>query len=441
MGIGYEIGFIVLLTLANGFFAASEIALLSVRHGRLEQQAAQGSRAAARALELARDPDRFLTTVQIGITLVSTLAAAFGGARLSGELAGALRGIAWVGRHADGIAFALIVASITWLSLVVGELVPKRMALQNAERMARISAPVMWLLAVISRPIGAALIGSVRLVMRVIAPRGGPASRVTPADILDLAREGQRTGSVEEADAALIRKVFAFTDRRVRAAMTPRSEVVSIDVTASFDEVVRAFQTSGFSRLPVVQGALDEVVGVLYLKDILPGGAGPRNFSVRKFLRRATFVYENHPIDRLLGVFRNGESHMAIAVDEYGQVTGVITLEDVLEQLVGEITDEYDERQPRPIVLREDGSWLVDASISYDEAVEALGLPPRPAEERQAYATVAGLLLARMGHIPNAGERLEHGGFVIEVMDLDGRRIDKVMIRRAGGQGERVRAA
>jgi len=274
VGTGYEIGFIVLLTLANGFFAASEIALLSVRHGRLEQQAAQGSRAAARALELARDPDRFLTTVQIGITLVSTLAAAFGGARLSGELAGALRGIAWVGRHADGIAFAIIVASITWLSLVVGELVPKRMALQNAERMARISAPVMWLLAVVSRPIGAALIGSVRLVMRVIAPRGGPASRVTPADILDLAREGQRIGSVEETDAALIRKVFAFTDRRVRAAMTPRSEVVSIDVTASFDEVVRAFQTSGFSRLPVVQGALDEVVGVLYLKDILPGGGG-----------------------------------------------------------------------------------------------------------------------------------------------------------------------
>jgi putative hemolysin len=429
--IGVEVIVIFVLMLANAFFAASEIAIVSARRGRLQQQADAGRRTAKQALELAEHPDRFLATVQIGITLIGTFASAFGGAEIAQVLAGWLQTMPVLAPYAQTLGLVIVVVLITYLSLVIGELVPKRLALQHAERMAMIAAPVMNTIARIGRPFVVLLTVSVNGILRLLGQGRAARQTVTEEDVIYLAREATTSGNVEPAEAQLITRVFQFTDRVVRAVMTPRSEIVALDVDLPFKQAVQVFIGSGYSRLPVYQETLDAVVGVVFAKDLLRAQTLEQPPGLRELAHPAVFVPEHQHIDDLLTVFRREGEHLALVVDEYGQITGLLTMEDVLEELVGEIEDEYDLPEEPSIVRREDGSWLVDGKVAYETVRERVGLPPVPPEEQGLYTSLAGLVLARLGHIPTGGETLRVGDFELEVVDMDGRRIDRVLIHPA----------
>jgi putative hemolysin len=428
------------LILANGFFSASEIAIVSARRSRLEQAVLAGERGAKQALALSENPDRFLATVQVGITLIGTFAAAFGGARIGDLLAAWLVTFPALENYAETIALAIVVAGITYFSLILGELVPKRLALQRAERMAMFSAPIMERLAWLARPVVALLTGSVSLVLLLLFQRRAAATPVTEEDIVYLVREGAAGGAVEAHEAQLIRRVFQFTDRQVRSVMTPRTEIVLVDVHTSLPDVLEVFVSSGYSRIPVYEGAIDHIVGVLHANDVLrvlaplvsPAATGVESDSaIERLMRPPIFVVENQHIDDVLALFRQQQTHMALVIDEYGSVAGLVTLQDVLEELVGEVP-EASEVGDKAFVQRDDGSWLVDAMEPYDRVLEIVGIPALVPEEHGGFTTLAGLILARLGRIPSAGDSISVQGFLLEVVDMDGKRIDRVLIRPKG---------
>lgn len=437
-----EMAIIVLLTLANGVFAAAEIAIVSSRKGRLEQQAKLGNRGAAAALELAERPSHFLSTVQVGITLISTLAAVFGGASLTGAIEALLGSVPALAPYARSVALAIVVLLISYISLILGELVPKRLALQSAEGVAARIAPLMRGLARLADPVVRFLTASTELVLRLLGRHNVAEAPVTEEDIIALVREGAAEGTVEDAEQQLIANVFSFTDRSVRSLMTPRTEVAALAIDTPFAEALRLVAEAGYSRLPVYEDSLDHVVGILYVKDLLPLWGRAESIELRSLMRQPIYVLESQ---RALAAFQQITQQrgvMAIVVDEYGQVAGLITLEDILEEVVGNISDEYDEGGDS-IVEREDGSYLVDGLLSFADARARMALP-QAADLAQGrdYETVAGFVLALLGHIPRVGEQAEWQGYVFEVVDMDGRRIDKILVRPlASAQGERAAAA
>ncbi len=429
---GTEILIIFALILANGFFAASEIAIVSVRHSRLQQQADTGSTGAKQALYLANNSDLFLATVQVGITLISTLAAAFGGASISGPLAAWLRTIPLLAPYAESIALTIVVLLITYFTLVLGELAPKRLALHSAEQIATRVAPIMVVLSVVARPIIAALTFSTNLVLRLLGQHKIQPQPVTAEDIVYLAREGAISGTVESEEEELIHRIFRFTDRTAGDIMVPRTEIVAVEVGTPRSRIIETFLQSGYTRLPLYENSLENIVGVLYAKDLLRECYlhDEEPLDLRTIARPAFFVPEYQHVDDLLATFRRRQTHMAIVIDEYSQVVGLVTLEDVLEELVGEIQDEYDEPEENAIVQRADGSWLVDAMADHELVREKIGMGQLPEEERGNYHTLAGMILEHTGHIPKIGETVAIGDFVFEIVDMDGKRIDKVLIRK-----------
>lgn len=426
-----EIVITLLLILANGFFSATEIAIVSARHSRLQQQIDEGNQQAQVALELAEHPERFLATVQVGITLITTLAAAFTGANLSEPLAHQISLVPFLAPYAQSIALALVVILLTYFSLVIGELVPKSLALQSAERIAISSAAFMMTLSRLIRPIIALLNGSVNIVLSVLGRRSRSATPITEEDIVYLAREGIASGTVERSESELINRVFRFTDRPVNAILHPRTEIVAVEVGTPLQEVIRTFVSSGYTRLPLYQDELDNIIGVLYAKDLLSvHDAG--HVDLTKIARAAFFVSEFQHADDLLTLFRRNGIHMGIVVDEYSQVIGLVTLEDMLEELVGEIQDEYDKPESPAFVKRDDGSWLVDAMVDHEEVWEKTGFTPPPEEHEGEYHTVAGMILSYMGCIPTVGNKVNIGNATFEVSNMDNRRIDKVLVRHKG---------
>lgn len=426
-GVGLAIALILVLTLANGFFSASELAIVSARRGRLEQRARAGNRSAQQAVELAEQPDRFLATVQVGITLISTLAGAFGGAQISQPLAQALGRVTWLAPYADAVAFALVVAVITYLSLVLGELVPKRLALFHAERIAVLAAPILSWLSHAARPIIFGLTMSSNFVLHLLGQRFVGQTPITEQDILDLTHEGASSGTVEREEERLIQRVFQLADRDASAVMTPRSMIEAIPASTSVPQARDRFAEVGFSRLPVYDETLDNVAGVLHAKDLLQRDIDAVH-TVRAIMRPVSFVLEHQPLDDLLDTFRREGTHLAMVIDEYGQVAGLITMEDVLEELVGNIEDEFDvANQAQDAAIRQmpDGSWLVDGTEDYDAVRERVGLP---ALDHPDYRTIAGLVLHELQRIPSEGDTLQLGGFTFEVVDMDGQRIDKIRI-------------
>lgn len=424
-----EIIIIFALILANAFFAASEIAIVSARRSRLHQQVEAGKKSAQQALTLAEHPDHFLATVQIGMTLISTLAAAFGGASISQFLTTWIATIPLLKPYANSIALAIVVVLLTYFSLVIGELAPKRLALQASEGIALFVAPFMTGMARIARPVVTVLNTSADFVLRLLGQYKKEKETVTEEDIVYLAREGAVSGTVETEEEEFISRVFRFTDRTISDIMEPRTEIVAIETGTPLPEVIETFLESGYTRLPLYEESLDNILGVLYAKDLLRASANAKGDDLRALARPAFFISEYQHVDDLLTTFRRRGIHMALVIDEYSQVVGLITLEDVLEELVGEIQDEYDQPADSAIVQREDGSWLVDAMTDHETVREKIGMPPRPEEERGDYHTVAGMVLAHIGHIPKVGETVTIDHFVFEIVDMDGRRIDKILVR------------
>ncbi len=341
MSSAIEILIILLLILANGFFAASEIAIVSARRGRLQQRADAGDAGARQALELTANPERFLAAVQVGITLIGTFTAAFGGASISYDLAKWFSGFPMLSQYAEVLALGSVVLVISYFSLILGELVPKRLALQSAERVAAFTAPVMTGMAIVMRPVIALLNASVNLVLHVVGQRNSPISAVTEEDVVQLMHEGIASGTITAGEGELIQRVFRFSDRPVSAVMTPRSNIIAITVGTPRAEVLQTFARAGHSRLPVYEDSLETIVGVLHAKDMLQTCLGEEQVDLKLLAREPLFIAEDHNADDLLAMFRQTGMHVAIVLDEHRQVRGLVTLEDLVKDLVGDIKREH----------------------------------------------------------------------------------------------------
>ena len=427
-GVSLEIVIILLLVLANGIFAMSEIAVVAARKIRLQQRAEEGDHRAKAALELANAPAQFLSTVQFGITLVGVLAGAYGGARLSVPMAEFIRQIPELARYAESIALGLVVAGITVLSLIFGELVPKNVGLQYPESIASWVARPMMLLSKIGGPIVKALTGVTTLVMKLFGVKGDPEGHLTEDEIRAVISEGAETGVIEPAEESIVQRVFQLGDQRVAAIMTPRVDIEWVDVGITAEELREFLSSHVHTQFVVCQDDLDNVLGTVRAADLLPAMLKGGTINLRALIREALFVPDSMRAFQLLESFRSSHKHVAVVMDEFGAVEGLVTVTDLLEGLVGALpADAADARGP--FVSRADGSWLVEGSAAMDDVVEKLDLQ-LPEEEAGAYHTLAGFVMARLGHIPRTADRFEWGPWRFEVVDMDGRRVDKVLVSR-----------
>jgi putative hemolysin len=427
MGIGTEVLVVLLLLVANGVFAMSEIALVSSRKSRLQQRAEEGDHAARRALELAERPERFLATVQVGITLVGTLAGAFGGAAIAEPLADWLARYPSVEKYAEPLALGIVVLGITYFSLIIGELVPKQIGLNHPERIAALVAGPMDVLSRVARPLVWLLTTSTRGVLRLLRIRKPQEPPVTEAEIAVLLEQGTQAGVFEEEEQELVERVFWLGDQRVVSLMTPRHRIVWLDVDASVEEHRQAMVEHRFSRYLVCEGALDRVLGMVEVKDLWAAElSGQRVDDLRALLRQPLFIPESTRALHVLEQFRETGVHLALVVNEYGGTEGIVTLNDVLEEISGEM-GRGDALPISPVVRRDDGSLLVDGSLSMEEFRELLDLEDRRQELRE-YRTLGGWVFTTMGRVPRPGEHFEANGYRVEVVDMDGNRIDKVLV-------------
>ncbi len=435
-----EVLLILFLVLLNGVFAMSEIAVVSARKARLQERAERGSRQARRALRLAEEPNRFLATVQVGITLIGILAGAFGGATLAEHATAWVATSRTLAPYAEAIGLGVVVLGITYLSLVLGELVPKRIGLNAPERIAALVAGPMNALSVVGRPLVTLLTWSTEVVMRLLPTRRGEEPPVTEAEIAVLLEQGTEAGVFQEEEQALVERVFWLADQRVVTVMTPRVRVAWLDVDDPPERVREQVLAWPYSRFPVCEGSLDRVVGVLEVRDLWAAGPGSEA-NLRALLREALFVPESTTALALLERFREGAPPVAVVVDEYGGMEGVVTLHDLLEALVGDLRVPGAAAEPS-VVRREDGSYLVDGAILMDELRDVLGLEERRGEERGEYRTLGGLVFSALGRVPRSGDHFVSGGFRFEVVDMDRNRIDKVLVARVprpphgGGEGD-----
>ncbi|NLX94881.1 MAG: HlyC/CorC family transporter [Rhodopirellula sp.] len=432
MSIEWEILFIFLLILANGFFAAAEIAILTARRSRLGPEADAGDRAARVALELARDPNRFLPTVQVGITLIGTVAATFGGAHVVGFLAERIKAIpvAALASHAESIALGIVILSITYLSLLFGELVPKRLALRGAERLAKLVSLPMQGLSIVARPLVWVLGISTDAVLTILRSRDAPEVSVSVEDIEHLMQSGSDEGVLDPAELRAATKALRLGDRTVREIMRPRVEIDALDVETPPDEIVGAVVMSGFSRVPVYQGDLDNILGFIYNKDLFLQLHMGWPIDIHKLMRPAPLVPETLRLDQLLDLFRTKRTQMAVILDEYGGTEGLVTMEDVLEELVGEIHDEHRRAEDQTIVRRDEASWSIDGGVRIGDLLEAADLAELRMAAPQEVATVGGLVQSLLGRLPVVGDRAAWHNLVIEVTAMDGLRIDRLLVTR-----------
>jgi putative hemolysin len=420
-----EVSFILVLILANGVFAGSEIAIVSARKSRLQQRADSDSRY-RQALELANDPNRFLPTVQIGITLVGVFAGAFGGATVAQQLAGYFADVPALARYAQPLAIGIVVAIITYLTLVIGELVPKRIALMHAERIAAAVARPMHIVSRVATPLVHTLGASTNLLLRALPIRESKEPAVTEEDVRVLLEQGTRAGVFLTAEQDIVENVFWLGDQRVDAVMTPRHRIAWIDARAAGEDQLRRMVEDPQARYILCNGDLDNVVGVVPMKDVWPRIIQGRDLDLAGLATAPLFVPESARALAVLEQFRTARVHVALIVDEYGSVQGLCTLADILEGLVGEILE-----MPRDeIVPRQDGSWLVDASVRLETLRELLELPAPEEQDRPEYRTIGGYIMHSLGRVPGAAEFVEWEGYRVEVVDMDGKRIDKVLVTR-----------
>jgi len=422
-----EILIVLALTIVNGVLAMSELAVVSSRTARLKVLSDQGNKGAATALRLAENPGRFLSSVQIGITLVGVLSGAFSGATLGTRLS------EWLGTQgfspsvSDTLGVGIVVVAITYLSLILGELVPKQIALRDPERIAARVAPTMSLLARIGAPLVFLLDVSGKAVLALLGQKGESEEKVTEEEVRTIIAEAETAGVLERDEREMIAGVMRLADRSARALMTPRREVEVIDLSDSLEQIREELRATRRSRLPVQDGEADSIVGVVVVKDLLDflSATDADLESLRVHVQEAPVVMDTADSLHVLREIRSSRVHMALVFDEYGHFEGIITPGDVLEAIIGAFQEE-EESEPA-IVTRSDGSYLVAGWMQVDEFSHELGIQmPRDAD----FQTVAGFVLAEMNHLPNVGETFDKGSWRFEIVDLDGRRIDKILVSR-----------
>ena len=418
--------FIVLLIIVNGFFAMAEIALVASRKARLQPLAEAGNPGAQAALELKADPSRLLSTVQIGVTVIAILTGTFGEATLGEALERLLESYeGFVARYAHVVSMAVVVIAISYFSLILGELVPKRIALAHTEPIAAALARIMRAMARAGAPVEWFLSASTNLVLRLLPMRNPRAAPVTDEEISFMLREGVATGHIPEAETAIVEMALRLGDRRASAVMTPRTQVESLDLDDSEEENRRKIRESAYSRFPVVQGGSQQVLGIVHAKDLLIGALAGRPFDLRAATRPPLYLPNTVTALRVLEAFKTSGEPMALIVDEYGDLEGLVTQSDILEALVGDITGSADADQR--VVRREDGTYLIDGMVGLDELRQALGISHLPGEDAD-FHTLGGYVMARLNRVPMVADRVTAAGYRFEVVKMDGRRVDRVLV-------------
>lgn len=421
-----EVVIVVVLTLINGLLAMSELAVVSARSARLKVLAADGSTGARVALRLAENPGRFLSSVQIGITLVGVLSGAFSGATLGDRLGRTLVGLGLDPGIAAPLGVGIVVILITYLSLIIGELVPKQVALRDPERIAARVAPLMAFIAMAGAPLVWLLDVSGKAVLRLLGQVGQTEERVTDEEVRTIIAEAESAGVLESEERHMISGVMRFADRSARGLMTPRPDVELIDLSDPLEDILEMLRTTRHSVLPVQDGTSDDqIVGVIVRKDLLDSLFRGEAIDARSLVKPAPVVMDRSDALDVLKALRASIVHMALVFDEYGHFEGIVTPGDVLEAITGAFHEE--EGDEPAFVTRQDGSFIVSGWMQADEFEDRVGVPmPKDAK----FETVAGYVLAELNHLPAVGETFERGSWHFEVIDLDGRRIDKILVKR-----------
>ena len=421
MNLTTEIIIILAIILVNAIFVLSEMSVASSRKARLQQRINDGDRRANTVLQLIENPNLFLATVQIGITLVGILVGAVGGARLAAPLSGLLRTVPALAPYAESLALAIVVIGITFVSIVLGELVPKRIALHNPERIAAILAGPMIFVSRLFKPFVWILGKITEFFLKMLGIEPGKEPSVTEEEIQLLIDQGTQAGVFEEAEQDMVEGVFSLADQRVYSLMTPRPDIVWMDVSDSVEEIRQKLEQSNFSRFPVRQGSLDAIVGIVKARDLLVQSLNNEPIVLKNLLKPAFFVPETMFASRALEVLKEKGTDMLLVIDEFGALQGLLTITDILEEIVGEMENE----EPQA-TQRQDGSWLLDGMLEVDEFKEIFHLPVLPHEDE--YETLSGFVMVSLGRVPQPADRFEWHGLNFEVMDMDGRRVDKVLV-------------
>jgi putative hemolysin len=425
--IAFEIFIILALIIANGVFSMSEMAIVSARKVRLQQLANQGNANARVALKLAESPNHFLSIVQVGITLINILNGVFGGATIAKRLGELFQLVPLLADYSQPMAFGTVVLVITYFSLIVGELVPKRLALNNPERIAANVAIPMRALVTLASPVVYFLSASTEMVLRLLSIRPSQQPQVTEEEIKILIEQGTEAGTFEEAEQDMVERVFRLGDRPVSSFMTPRPDIVWLDLEDTLEENREKMAESGYSRYPVCQEELDHVLGIIPVTDLLARSFRSEPLDLTVGLRQPVFVPESTRGLKVLELFKQTITHMALVVDEYGVIQGLVTLNDIMSEIVGDVPSADGEDEPQAI-QREDGTWLVDGMLSIDEFLELFEMSDSEPEERGTYQTLGGLVINHLGRIPAPSDKFEWQGMQFEVIDMDGNRVDKVLV-------------
>jgi len=422
----FEILLVVALTILNGLLAMSELAIASSRMPKLRAKAEQGVTGARRAMVLASDPGRFLSTVQIGITLIGILAGAVSGAALGERTSLWFRGFGLSETVSEALGYGMVIGLITYLSLIIGELVPKQIALRNPERIACLVAPAMTLLAKVAAPIVWFLNRSGKLVLSALGRSGVRNDTVTDAEIHSLIAEAESAGVIEPEERTMIAGVMKLGDRPAKSVMIPSADVQMLDIASSPAEVGQLIAKTGHSRFVVYKDSQENIVGVLQVKDLAAAAVRRKIKSIRQLVKKAPIIPESFDALDIVNILKKSEVHFGLVYDEYGHFEGIVTTADILEAIVGTFREERREPEPE-FVERADGSWLIAGWAPIESLQEKLRLH---FASKPDFQTVAGYVLNNLGHLPRVGEIFEDRGFRFEVVDLDGKRIDKILATR-----------
>lgn len=405
----------------------AEIAIVTARKARLQRLADRGDVKAQTALKLSADPNSFLSTVQVGITLLGVLTSVFGGARISGNLASFLSRFPLIAPYSQAIALGIVVLAITYFTLVLGELTPKRIALIRPEAIARSIAVPIQSLARVFLPFVRLLGASTNFLLKLIPIRPSDEPLVTDEDVQGLIEQGTQSGVFLESEQDMVSGIFRLSDLRIESLMTRRADIVWLDVEDPFEVNRQKIIDSGFSRFPVARGSLDEWLGFVQAKDLLKQAFVGQTFDIHSNLLQPLVMPESMLALKVLDMFKQSRVHTAFVIDEFGTLQGMVTIFDFMEAIVGEIPEVGGPVAPEA-VRREDGSWLVDGKLSVGDFKEIFGIDYLPDEDRGYYQTIAGFIITRLGRIPHAADRFEWSGWHFEVVDMDGFRVDKVLV-------------
>lgn len=421
MTAGWEILIIFLLIILNGIFAMSEISVVSSKKPRLQQRANEGDINAQRALDLAADPNPFLSTIQVGITLIGILAGALGGATLGDQLAPAIAQVPLLEPYASSIALFIVVLIITFFSIVLGEIVPKRIGLQNPERIAASLSGLMLFTSKIFKPLVWFLTKASDLTLRILGQKPSIEPPVTEEEILVQLDQGTQAGVIEETEQDMVEGVFRMHEQRVLSLMTPRSEIYWLDVNDSPEEIQRTIEESMYSSFPVCEDSLDSVLGIIKARDLLLESLHGEPLALKRNLQPVKYIPETAFASRALEIFKSGSVEMLLIVDEFGSVQGLLTINDILEEIVGDLTL----TEPQA-TQRQDGSWLLDGMLSIEDFKELFNIRRIPDEDE--YETLGGFVMTSLGRVPKPADRFEWSVYRFEVMDMDGNRVDKILV-------------